>query len=51
MTAAKLGEKDINADYSCGGLEPGATRAMLVCGVDKLSGAAKLPGDLAAEEA
>ena len=32
--AARLGEKQINIDYSYCGLEPGSTRALVVFGVD-----------------
>jgi len=49
--AARLGEKQINVDYSYCGFEPGSTRALVVFGVDHLSTAAKLLDDLAAETA
>ena len=47
--AALLGEKQINIDYSYSGLEPGSTRGLMVFGVDKLTTAAKLLDELAAE--
>ena len=49
--AARLGEKRINIDYSYCGLEPGSTRALVVFGVDDLSGGAKALDELAAEGA
>jgi hypothetical protein len=49
--AARLGEKQINLDYSYCGLEPGATRVLVVFGVDNLTRAAKLLDELAAEGA
>ena len=49
--AARLGEKQINIDYSYSGLEPGSERALVVFGVDNLSKAAKALDDLATEEA
>ena len=49
--AARLGEKQINIDYSYCGLEPGSARALVVFGVDNLSKAAKLLDELAAETA
>jgi hypothetical protein len=48
--AARLGENDINIDYSYCGLEPGSTRALVVFGVDNLTKAAKLLDELAAED-
>ena len=48
--AARLGENEINIDYSYCGLEPGSTRVLVVFGVDNLNKAAKLLDDLAAEE-
>jgi hypothetical protein len=48
--AARLGEKQINIDYSYCGLEPGSTRALVVFGVDNLTQAATLLDELAAEE-
>src|SRR3974377_270554 len=49
--AARLGEKQINIDYSSCGLEPGSTLAVVVFGVDKLTTAATLLDKLAAENA
>jgi len=49
--AARLGEKQINIDYSYCGLEPGSTRALVVFGVDNLTQAAALLDELAAEGA
>ena len=49
--ASRLGEKKINIDYSYFGLEPGATRVLLVFGVDHLSEAARLLDELGAEHA
>jgi hypothetical protein len=49
--AARLGEKQINIDYSYCGLEPGSTRALVVFGVDNLTEAAKLLDELAVEGA
>ena len=48
--AARLGEKQINIDYSYCGLEPGSSRALVVFGVDNLTQAATLLDELAAEE-
>jgi hypothetical protein len=48
--ASRLGEKQINIDYSYCGLEPGSTRALVVFGVDNLTGAANLLDDLATED-
>ena len=47
--AARLGEKQINIDYSYCGLEPGSTLALVVFGVDKLTTAAMLLDELAVE--
>jgi hypothetical protein len=47
--ASKLGEKEINVDYSYCGLEPGSTNIMLVFGVDNLTRAAAALDELAAE--
>jgi hypothetical protein len=47
--AARLGEEQVNIDYSYCGLEPGSTQALLVFGVDNLSKAAKALDELAAE--
>jgi hypothetical protein len=49
--AARLGEKQINIDYSYCGLEPASTQALMVFGVDKLTTAANLLDELAAENA
>ncbi len=49
--ASRLGEKQINIDYSYCGLEPGSTRALLVFGVDDLTRAANLLDELATEDA
>jgi hypothetical protein len=46
--AAKLGEKQINIDYSYCGLESGSTRALVVFGVDNVTLAAKLLDEQAA---
>src|SRR6202161_4329268 len=48
--ASRLGEKQINIDYSYCGLEPGSTRALVVFGVDNLTEAANLLDELAAED-
>jgi len=48
--AARLGENGINIDYSYCGLEPGATRVMIVFGVDSVTQAAAALDRLAAEE-
>ena len=47
--AARLGEKQINIDYSYCGMEPGSTLGLLVFGVDKLTTAATALDELAAE--
>jgi hypothetical protein len=49
--ASRLGERQINIDYSYCGLEPGSTRALVVFGVDKLTEAAALLDELAAKDA
>jgi hypothetical protein len=49
--AARLGEKQINIDYSYCGLEPGSARALVVFGADNLSKAANLLDELASEAA
>jgi len=49
--ALRLGEKQINIDYSYCGLEPGSTLALLVFGVDNLTKAAAALDELAAEDA
>src|SRR5579862_2435174 len=48
--AARLGEKQINIDYSYCGLEPGSPLALIVFGVDNLTRAANALDELAAEE-
>jgi hypothetical protein len=48
--AARLGEGQINIDYSYCGLEPGSTLALLVFGVDNFTKAATLLDELAAED-
>jgi hypothetical protein len=49
--ASRLGEKQINIDYSYCGLEPGSTLGLLVFGVDNVTKAATLLDELAAEDA
>ena len=49
--ASRLGENQINIDYSYCGLEPGSARALVVFGVDNLTKAATLLDKLAAEDA
>ena len=49
--ASRLGEKQINIDYSYCGLEPGSTLGLVVFGVDNLTKAATLLDELAAEDA
>jgi hypothetical protein len=49
--ASRLGEKQINIDYSYCGLEPGSTQALVVFGVDNLTRAANLLDELATEDA
>ena len=49
--AARLGERQINIDYSYSGLEPGSTQALAVFGVDNLTQAATVLDELAAERA
>jgi hypothetical protein len=48
---SRLGEKQINIDYSYCGLEPGSTLALVVFGVDNLTKTATLLDELAAEDA
>lgn len=45
--AARLGEQEINIDYSYGGFEPGSPLALIVFGVDNPSKAAGLLDELA----
>ena len=47
--AARLGEAQINIDYSYCGLEPVSTLALVVFGVDNLNGAEKVLDALGAE--
>jgi hypothetical protein len=49
--ASRLGEKQINIDYSYCGLEPGSALALAVFGVDNLTQATTLLDELAAENA
>jgi len=49
--AARLGEQQINIEYSYCGLEPGSTKALVVFGVDNLNKAADVLDKLAAEDA
>jgi hypothetical protein len=49
--ASRLGEKQINIDYSYCGLEPGSTLALVVFGVDNLTMTDSLLDELAAEDA
>ncbi len=49
--AARLGERQINIDYSYCGLEPGSTLPLMVFGVDNLTIAAALLDELAVENA
>src|SRR5271166_4741571 len=47
--ASKLGEHQINIDYSYSGLEPGSTRALVVFGVDNLTRAANVLDEMVSE--
>jgi hypothetical protein len=47
--AARLGEKQINIDYSYCGLEPGSTLGLLAFGVDNVNKAATALDELAGE--
>ena len=49
--ASRLGEKQININYTYCGLEPGSTLVLVVFGVDNLTTAANLLDKLAAEDA
>ena len=49
--AARLGEKQINIDYSYCGSEPGSALGQLVFGVDNVAVAATVLDELTAEEA
>ena len=48
--AARLGEQQINIDYSYCGLEPGSTQALVVFGVDNLTKAANLLDELTTQD-
>ena len=48
--ASRLGENQINIDYSYCGLEPGSPLGLLVFGVDSLTKASTLLDELAAED-
>jgi len=48
--AARLGEKQVNVDYSYCGAEPGSPLGLLVFGVDDLRAAAQALDELAAED-
>ena len=47
--AARLGEKQVNIDYSYCGIEPGSTRVLAAFGVDTVTQAAAALDELAAE--
>ena len=49
--ASRLGENQINIDYSYSGLEPGSALALAVFGVDNLTKAATVLDELSAEQA
>ena len=49
--ASRLGENQINIDYSYCGLEPGSTLALAVFGVDNLTKAAAALDELSTEQA
>jgi hypothetical protein len=49
--AKRLGEKQINIDYSYCGQEPGSAQSLLVFGVDNLTSASAALDELAAETA
>ena len=49
--ASRLGESQINIDYSYCGLEPGSTQALVVFGVDSLTKAASVLDQVAAANA
>jgi hypothetical protein len=48
--AARLGERQINIDYSYSGLEPGSALMLAVFGVDNLNKAAAVLDELSAEQ-
>jgi len=47
--AARLGDNEINIDYSYCGVEPGSSLVLVVFGVDSLTKAANLLDQLSAE--
>jgi hypothetical protein len=49
--ASRLGEKQINIDYTYCGIEPDSARVLVVFGVDNLTKAATLLDELSAESA
>jgi len=49
--ASRLGEKQVNIDYSYCGLEPGSALGLVVFGVDDVTKAVTLLDELAAEDA
>jgi hypothetical protein len=49
--ASRLGEKQVNIDFSYCGLEPGSVLGLLVFGVDNVTVAAALLDQLSAEDA
>ena len=49
--ASRLGERQINIDYSYCGLEPGSTLALAVFGVDNLTRAVTVLDELSSEHA
>jgi hypothetical protein len=51
QAASRLGEKQVNIDYSYCGLEPGSALGLLVFGVDNVTVAAALLDQLSAEDA
>ena len=48
--ASRLGDKQINIDYSYCGLEPGSTLALVIFGVDNLTKAVAVLDELAAAD-
>ncbi len=49
--AARLGDKQINIDYTYCGIDPGSSQVLVIFGVDDLSRASALLDELAAETA
>jgi hypothetical protein len=49
--ASRLGEKQINIDYTYVGQEPGSTQILVVFGVDQVTNASAVLDELAAESA